>query len=175
MCGFCAFRSQLWLPVRFRNFRNDILCSAHAAWDRQGRPSSSSHQPINEWRRPARDSHLITPISGRKKNKKKARTLFTRSGSKWDRRWAASICSETATFCVGACVCWRRADAPRQKRSSERLCASASSCLQCCCSLPLLWNKRTHSCLFFILFVSCTCFDPPSEAEAGTTLTHLRG
>lgn len=92
MCGFCAFRSQLWLLVRFRNFRNGILCGAHAAWDRQGRPSSSSHQPINEWRRPARDSHLITPISGRKK-KKKGHARFSpaaaQSGTEGERRASA--------------------------------------------------------------------------------------
>lgn len=69
----------------------------------------------------------------RRKNKpqnKKPRTLFNRSGSERDGRWAASICSETATFFF---VCWSmclsaarsRGDAPRQKRSAERPRTSA--------------------------------------------------
>lgn len=94
MYGFCAFRSQLRLTVPFRNFRNGILCSAHAAWDQQGRPSSSS-QPVNEWRRPARESHLITPIQEKKKRNPKTRnparllTAAAQRGTEGERRASA--------------------------------------------------------------------------------------
>lgn len=60
----------------------------------------------------------------------------------------------------GDFLCWSmclssarsRDDAPRQKRSAERLCTSASSGLQCCCSLLLLWNKRAHSSALLFCF-----------------------
>lgn len=118
----------------------------------------------------------------RRKNKpqnKKPRTLFNRSGSERDGRWAASICSESATFlCWSMCLSAARSrnDAPRQKRSPERPRTSASSCLQCCCSLLLWWNKRAHSSapLVYFISVNCTGFDP-SEDGAGTKLIHLQG
>lgn len=88
----------------------------------------------------------------RKGGKKRARfsPAAAQSGTEGERRASAR---ERRLFSVGACVCWRRADAPRQKRSPERLCASASSCLRGCWGLSVLWNKRAHSCLFFILFL----------------------
>lgn len=61
-------------------------------------------------------NRISFPLFGRKKETPKQETparffFLNRSGSERDGRWAASICSETATFCVGACVCLRRAAA----------------------------------------------------------------
>lgn len=172
MYGFCAFRPQLQLPVPFRNFRNGILCSAHAAWDQQGRPSSSSHAPMNEWRRPARESHLITPNSGEKKNRsqnKKPRTPFNRSGSERDGRWAASICSETATFCVGACVCLRRAAAmthpDKRGARSGRAPPLPTVCSAVAASFCYETSEHTPLPLWFTLFLLIAQVLTPARME----------